>query len=81
MQGEAIMPRYIIAQVVAVVTILIGWSVLVGGSILAYIWIDKAAVVALLPATLSTLINAMPNYVFLVPAACVFIFGFVVVFC
>jgi len=72
------MPRYIIAQVVAFTTIIIGWSILIGGSTLAYLWIDKTVIVAILPATISAMVNALPNYVFLAPVACVFIFGLLI---
>ncbi len=72
------MPRYIISQVVAFTTIIVGWTVLIGGSTLAYLWIDKATIVALLPATMSAVVTAFPNYVFLTPAACVFVFGLLI---
>ncbi|VAW80420.1 hypothetical protein MNBD_GAMMA12-2860 [hydrothermal vent metagenome] len=72
------MPRYIITQVVAVLTIMTGWSILVGGSTLTYLWIDKAIVIAVLPATAAMIVNALPNYVFLIPTVCVFIIGLVI---
>jgi len=72
------MPRYIFAQIISVITILVGWSVLVGGSILAYLWVDKAVVIAMMPATLSTLVNSLPDYVFLIPTAFVFVFGLII---
>ncbi len=72
------MPRYIITQLVAVLTIITGWSILLGGSTLTYLWIDKGMVLAVLPATAAAIVNALPNYVFIIPTACVFIVGLVV---
>ncbi len=72
------MPRYIITQIVAVFTIITGWSILVGGSTLTYLWVDKAVVLAVLPATAAAIVSALPNYVFLIPTVCVFIIGLVV---
>jgi len=71
------MPHNIIAQMVALVTIIVGWIVLVGGSTLAFIWIDKAAIMSMLPSQ-ATLLSTIPNYVFWVPAVCVFVVGLVI---
>lgn len=71
------MPHNIIAQMVALVTIIVGWIVLVAGSTLAFIWFDKAAIMSMLPSQ-ATQLSTIPNYVFWAPAACVFVIGLVI---
>lgn len=71
------MPPYLLAQIISILLIIIGWVISFGGSYGAYVYINKANLVAWLPQALSTRISLLPDWIFYAPTALVFLLGLI----
>lgn len=72
------MPPYLLAQIISIILVIIGWVIAFGGSYGAYVFINKTNLAAWLPDTLSTRINLLPEWAFYGPAAIVFLMGLII---
>ncbi len=73
------MPNYIIAQIISLLIMFIGWIIIVGGSFVSIIYITKAKMLAVLPAQVGILVSRVPELVFYLPVAGFVIIGLLIV--
>ncbi len=73
------MPSYLLAQVISLLVMIVGWLIMVGGTFFAFTYIDKTKMAALLPAKFGSKLLLVPEWLFYLPSAAVFVVGLLIV--
>ncbi len=73
------MPSYLLAQVISLLVMVVGWLLMVGGVFIALVYVDKTKLIALLPARLSGTLSLLPEWLFYLPSAAIFVVGLLIV--
>ena len=76
------MQRYLFPQLIAFLLMFIGWLIVIGGTILSALYINKTSVLALLsflPRPLLQKLIALPEWLFFTPAGLVLLLGLLLV--